>query len=136
MAAIATAGAASKVRGLAREAAFGTVAVFALLVALVFLALAAFYALSASQGPAVAAAIVAAGLAVLAGLVFLWSAFSRRDSEQEGFMIQLGLPALGISNQTDVETVIRRARVELRKLGPAKLSLVALAVGFFLAVRR
>jgi hypothetical protein len=136
MAAIATAGAASKVRGLARQAAYGTVAVFALLVALVFMALAAFYALSASQGPAVAAAIVAAGLAALAGLVFLWSAYGHRESEQEGFMSQLGLPALGISSQKDIDAVVHRARVEMRKVGPVKISLIALAVGFFLALRR
>jgi hypothetical protein len=136
MAAIATAGAASKVRGLARQAAYGTVAVFALLVALVFMALAAFYALSVSQGPAVAAAIVAAGLAALAGLVFLWSAYGHQESEQEGFMSQLGLPALGISNQKDIEAVLHRARVEMRKVGPVKISLGALAVGFLLAALR
>ena len=136
MTAIATAGAASKVRGLARQAAYGAVAVFALLVALVFMALAAFYALSPSQGPAVASAIVAAGLAVVAGLVFLWSAYSRRESEQEGFMSQLGLPALGISNQKDIDAVVHRARVEMRKVGPVKISLAALAVGFLLAAAR
>lgn len=134
VAAMATAAAASKAKGIARQAAYGAVAVFSLLVALVFSAIAAFYYLSQSMGPAGAAATVAAILAVLAMLVFIVSRVSARDDANGNWAKQLGLPAVaGITDTKDIEAMVDKTQIALRKAGPVKLSLAALAIGFLLA---
>lgn len=133
MAAMATAAAASKVKGIARQAAFGTIAIFALLVALVFIAIAAFYFLLPPLGAAWAAAAVAGAFAVFALIIFAWAWSKQSKDEDNGWMEQFGLPAVPKVDSKDVQAIVDRTRTELRKVGPVKLSLAALAVGFVIA---
>jgi hypothetical protein len=136
MAAMATAAAASKAKGIARQAGYGAIAVFALMVALVFTAIAAFYFLLEPLGPAYAAATVAGASAVFALIIFAWAWFRQKKDQDEGWMEQLGLPALPGVDSKDVQAIVDRTRMELRKVGPVKVSLAALAVGFLIAKLR
>jgi len=134
LAAMATASAASRVRGVARDTAYGTVAIFALLVALVFLSLAVFYWLSATLGPAAGAAIVAGGLALLAGAIGLWAYLRRRNAGEENWMEQLGLPSVpGLTNPEDIDAIVDEARMQVKRIGPLKLTAAAFAAGFILS---
>jgi hypothetical protein len=134
LAAMATATAASKVKDIARQAAYGAIAVFALLVALVFLSLAGFFWMSQSLGPAGAAAAVSGILAAFSLLVVAWVYFKEGKPTNEGWMEQLGVPHVaGITDAKDMQEMVDRAQHELRKIGPVKLSLAALAAGFVIS---
>jgi hypothetical protein len=135
MAAMATAAAASKAKSIARQAGYGAVAIFALMVALVFTAIAAFYFLLVPLGPAYAAATVAGASAIFAVIIFAW-AFRQKKDQDEGWMEQFGLPAIPGVDSKDVQAIVDRTRMELRKVGPVKVSLAALAVGFLIAKLR
>ncbi len=131
--AMATAATVSRARGVARQTAYGAIATFALMVALVFLAIAVFYFLLQSFDPAIAAAIVAGGFALFAFIIFLWAWARQKHPADDDWMEQLGLPAVTGVDSKDVHAIVDRAKVELRKAGPVKISLVALAVGFLIA---
>jgi hypothetical protein len=133
MAAMATAAAASKVKGIARQAGYGAIAIFALMVALVFIAIAAFYFLLEPLGAAYAATAVAGAFAVFALIIFAWAWSRQKQHQDEGWMEQLGLPAVPGVDSKDVQALVDRTRTELRKVGPVRLSLAALAVGFLIA---
>ena len=134
LAAMATATAASKVKDVARQTAYGAVAVFALLVALAFMSLACFYWLSESLGPAGAAAAVSGIMAVVALLVVAWANFKEAKPRNEGLMEQFGVPPIaGLTDAKDVQEIVHKAQTELRKVGPVKLSLAAAAIGFLIA---
>lgn len=129
--AMATATAASKAKDVARQAAYGAVAVFALLVALVFLSLAGFYWMWEPLGPAGAAAAMSGILAAFALLVVAWAYFKERKPRNEGWLEQMGVPHVaGITDAKDMQEMVDRAQMELRRIGPVKLSLAALALGF------
>lgn len=133
LAAIATAKAAAKARETAYKAIYGMIAGVITLIALIFGAMGVFFALTDPLGPAWAAASVAGGLVLLAGL-FLLIAWPRdRGSTQEELISQLGLPALGIKDSKDVEAMMNKANAALRRVGPVKLSLAALVVGFLIS---
>jgi hypothetical protein len=135
MAAMATAAAASKAKGIARQVGYGAIAIFALMVALVFTAIAVFYFLLVPLGPAYAAATVAGASAIFAVIIFAW-AFRQKKDQDEGWMEQFGLPAIPGVDSKDVQAIVDRTRMELRKVGPVKVSLAALAVGFLIAKLR
>ena len=130
MAAMATAAAASKAKGIARQVAYSAIAIFALMVALVFIAIAAFYFLLDPLGAAFAAATVAGAFAICALIIFAWAWSKQKHAQDEGWMEQFGMPAV---DSKDVQAIVDRTRTELRKAGPVKLSLAALAVGFLIA---
>jgi hypothetical protein len=131
---MATATAASKVKDVARQAAYGAIAVFALLVALVFLSLAGFFWMAQSLGPAGAAAAVSGILAAFSLMVVAWVYFKEAKPKNEGWMEQLGVPHVaGITDAKDMEEMVDRAQIQLRKIGPVKLSLAALAAGFIIS---
>ena len=134
LAAMATATAASKAKDVARQAAYGAIAVFALLVAIVFLSMAGFYWLSESMGPAGAAAAVSGILAAFALLIVAWAFLRGSKDKNEGWMEQLGVPHVaGLTDAKDMQQIVDRAQIELRKIGPVKLSLGALALGFIIS---
>jgi hypothetical protein len=133
MAAMATAAAASRVKGIARQAAYGTIAIFALMIALVFSAIAVFYFLLEPLGAAYAASAVAGASAAFALIIFAWIWSRQKKDQDEGWMEQFGLPAIPGVDSKDVQAIVDRTRTELRKVGPIKVSLAALAVGFLIA---
>lgn len=124
----------SKVQSWMRHAAYGAAVAVMTLTALVFVSLALFYWLSEPIGQAGAAAAVSAFLALLAGLVFLWSASRARRQEESNSLLSFAQAGLSRAELLkDVPAVIERARSALRKAGPVKVSLGALAVGFILS---
>lgn len=132
MAALATATAASRVRSVARQTGFGAIAIFALMIALVFASIAVFYLLLPVYGPAIAAAIIAGGTALIAFVVSLW-AFNRQKNQQDNWMAELGLPTVRGVDAKNVGAVVDRAQVAIRRAGPVKLSLAAIAAAFLIS---
>ena len=133
MTAVAAATASSKARTMAREAAFGMIGVSALIIALVFLAIAAYYFLIDPLGTAGAAAAVSAFLAIFAVIIFIWAFYQQRN-DKNGLLQQFGLPSVdGLNDIEDVEQLVKQTQASLRKVGPVKLSVAALAIGFLAA---
>jgi hypothetical protein len=103
------------------------------MIALVFFSIAAFFFLSRPLGPAGAAAAVAGGSALIALIIFFWVWYKQKHANDDGFMEQFGLPAISGVDSKDVQAIVDRTRLELRKAGPVKVSLAALAIGFLIA---
>lgn len=135
--ALATARAASAAKHVAKDAAYGTVALGLILVSLCFVAIAAFFALSQSLGSAGAAAVVAAGTAVFSGIILLWVRTRQQSgSSDEGDLLDMtGLSALKEVDPRHLNDAVKIARREIRKAGPAKVALIAFGVGMLLARR-
>ncbi len=133
--ALTTAMAASRMRGVARDAAYGVVALSAGIIALLFLSVAAFFWLSEPLGQAGAAAAVCAMTASLSAAVVLWTMKERRDAANDNGGINL--PAmLGLDGRQDLEGLERIASMQIKQAGPLKIAFAALAAGFLLAKLR
>lgn len=73
------------------------------------------------------------GAAAFAALIFIWAAARRNAAADKSLAKQLGLPEIGPEGRQQIQSFVSGAREEIAKVGPVKLSLVALVVGLVLA---
>jgi hypothetical protein len=132
LAAFATSQAATRAERMALDAGYGMVALAAAIISLIFVSMAIFFRLSQSMSSAQAAAIMAAGIAVLAILVAVYARQQDSGVSKGSIYDQLGLSALGISSERDLEAIADQARVQIRRVGPMNVALAALAAGLLL----
>ncbi len=134
LAAVAAGQAAAKAKQLARQTAYGTIAIVALIIALVFGSLSIYFALTPTLGPSLAAASVTGGFVLFAVIILLWAMRKRKEPVSHNMLADLGLPAsVANLNSQDLEAVVDQARLQVRKIGPVKLSLAAFGAGLLLA---
>lgn len=129
--------AASRAKHMAKQTAYGALAVFAIMLAGLFATLAVFFALSAQIGAAPAAATVAAVLAIVAVATFAW-AKSRQDADNsENIVERLGLPELiGVKDVEAANKYLNKGYAQLRKADPVKLSAGAFVIAFLVTRMR
>jgi hypothetical protein len=130
----ATAAAASRVKTMAKQTAYGAVALGAFMLAIVFTALAIFFWLSEAYGPAPAAAGVAAILAVLTACMLAWIKIRQNAERNENLADRLGLPGmLGMKDTEQIEKFVEQGVARLRHVDPVKLTVGTLVVGFLIS---